>query len=75
MVKVYVAAKYGRRFELRSAASPLRSNGVVVTSRWLGNEGPEAGGSRASSTDGRSSMTDLIALREQVRGLSGADMP
>lgn len=46
-MKVYIAAKYRRRFELRALASALRAHGVEVTSQWLDNgeedaEGPQA---------------------------------
>jgi hypothetical protein len=34
-MKVYLAAQYPRRNEMRQAASILRFNGIEVTSRWL----------------------------------------
>jgi len=36
-MKIYIAAKYGKRFELRDLADHLRSLGHDVTSRWLDN--------------------------------------
>lgn len=36
-MKIYIAAKYGKRFELRELADRLRSRGHEVTSRWLDN--------------------------------------
>lgn len=37
MAKVYIAARYDRRFELRFAANALRANGHEVTAQWLDN--------------------------------------
>lgn len=37
MSKVYIAARYDRRFELRFAANAIRSNGHEVTAQWLDN--------------------------------------
>jgi hypothetical protein len=36
-MRIYIAAKYGRRFELRDVAKRLRGYGHEVTSRWLDN--------------------------------------
>jgi nucleoside 2-deoxyribosyltransferase len=52
MAKVYIAAKYHRRFELRSLADALRARGVEVTSRWIDNgedEAAERGGPGAAA--------------------------
>lgn len=37
MAKVYIAARYDRRFELRFTANALRANGHEVTAKWLDN--------------------------------------
>lgn len=50
--KVYIAAKYHRRYELRALAAALRSHGVTVTSQWLDNgeeEAKERGGPSAAA--------------------------
>ena len=38
--KLYLAARYSRRNEMRSLASTLRCNGFAVTSRWLTEDDP-----------------------------------
>lgn len=51
-MRVYIAAKYHRRFELRALASALKAHGVAVTSRWLDNgedEAAETGGPAAAA--------------------------
>ena len=35
-MKLYLAARFSRQLELRKYADELRSNGIIVTSRWLG---------------------------------------
>lgn len=37
-MKVYIAARYGRRFELRNLVDNLRAIGIHSTSRWIFNE-------------------------------------
>jgi nucleoside 2-deoxyribosyltransferase len=37
-MKIYIAAKYHRRFELRFLANALKAHGNQITSRWLDNE-------------------------------------
>lgn len=49
MAKVYIAAKYHRRFTLRYVANALRSNGHEVTSKWLDNGEEEAGSAAAAA--------------------------
>ena len=44
LVKVYIAAKYARRFELRALAAALKAHGVEITARWLDNGEEEAAG-------------------------------
>lgn len=48
-MKVYVAAKYHRRFELRAFAAALRAHGIEVTARWLDNGEEEADGPAAAA--------------------------
>lgn len=36
-MNIYIAAKYGKRFELRDLADLLRNQGHEVTSRWIEN--------------------------------------
>lgn len=36
-MRIYIAAKYGRRFELRGLVEELQSKGHEVTSRWIYN--------------------------------------
>ena len=38
--KLYLAARYSRRNEMRSLAATLRCNGFAVTSRWLTEDEP-----------------------------------
>jgi hypothetical protein len=38
--KVYIAARYSRRDEMRSVAQLLMGNGITVTSRWLYEDKP-----------------------------------
>src|SRR5690606_27818413 len=49
VMRVYVAARYGRRFELRTFASALRSNGIEVTAQWLDNGEETAGSARQAA--------------------------
>ena len=44
---VYIAARYGRRLELRALASAIRAHGVEVTSQWL--DGAEEAGQGAAA--------------------------
>lgn len=37
-MKVYIAARYGRRFELRPLVDNLKALGIHSTSRWIFNE-------------------------------------
>jgi nucleoside 2-deoxyribosyltransferase len=39
MIKVYLAAQFARRDEMRGHRSTLESVGITVTSRWLDEEG------------------------------------
>lgn len=38
--RLYIAARYGRRDEMRSVAELLRSQGCTITSRWLYENAP-----------------------------------
>ena len=48
-MKIYIAAKYRRRFELRAVADTLRAVGHEITSQWLDNGEEEAGGPEAAA--------------------------
>ncbi len=39
-MRVYLAARYDRRNELREYREQLQSNGVIVTSKWLNETSP-----------------------------------
>lgn len=60
-MKIYIAAKYGKRFELRDLADRLRNRGHVVTSRWLDN-GEEA------------AMTPEAAAQMDIDDVNAADL-
>lgn len=48
-MKIYLAAKYRRRFELRAVADRFREDGHEVTSQWLDNGEEEADGPAAAA--------------------------
>jgi hypothetical protein len=54
-LKIYLAARYSRRDELRAIASDLRRLGHTITSRWLDTtwEGKDATGSSAAPPEYR----------------------
>jgi hypothetical protein len=58
-VKIYIAARYDRRFEMLGVAAELNRAGHVVTSRWI--EG------------GRGDDPAIIAAVEDVNDLTRAD--
>lgn len=40
MAHIYIAAKYGRRFDLRAVAQRLQQEGHTITSTWLWDDEP-----------------------------------
>jgi hypothetical protein len=56
-VKIYIAAKYQRRFELRTLRDALQSMGHPVTSQWLDNAEESKGQAAAAEMD----VADVLA--------------
>lgn len=48
-MRIYIAAKYRRRFELRAVVEELTASGHECTSRWIDNGEEEAGGAAAAA--------------------------
>lgn len=61
-MKVYLAAKYSRRFELRYVRNAMKTHGIEVTSRWIDNEDGES--EKGSASEGSAENAALIDLED-----------
>jgi len=56
-MKIYIAAKYARRYELRSLVEKLKEIGHEVTSQWIYDSEPEKSIKEAAERD----INDVLA--------------
>ena len=62
-MKIYIAARYDRRDEMRTVARALRGAGATFTSNWLGETGPLSA-QMGDDSDDFYKMTSYVDLRD-----------
>lgn len=63
-MKIYIAARYGRRDEANSVAFHLRENGHEITSTWINQVEDEMGYTESEGTTMGMAIKDLDEIRD-----------